>query len=1046
MASATLNVRYRCLPREDGGAETFQKVQEHRKDTNIKLDLLGRSLSATMHLAKGSVEYARVRKVLFGYSWCQTIHKVRMALPGYSRFEKITCLPQLLPEVPDLNDFIRAFNLIHDWYPKLHEQVRIHRKTWSDCNMQVLESMQKLVKADRVTGDKATFCAWAEAKLAENLEEQQRKEHEKAEGVLQEMKALLNRNVLRSECHPESQQVFREVLDKMVVQQDLETGDSTPAVDVGDALKQGCCSLGCTQDCCKELDDVRQNLQAMFALACGSEGNKSGGHWRLALKTPILRVMWIILMLDFFFMYQAGALGLLSQIFLELNVNMHKSDPLNYWPLILLPFAVIAYSICGTVLGNLVHGSFQYPPFQWARARFTIFLNPGILCGENLDKFQLQMIDWFFTDALLQSTVFFGFLFAFFPSFQGDDSWFDCFLNGLNTGALTWTSVCVVLTGLARWYCNIWLETFIIEQAHNEHLPFTWCGRSYVLHCLRQRLPNWIKFAKTEDIRNIVFRPTRCSSILMEAFQTYGILPGETSTYFLCLQRFLQIHWHDDQVWNVKQVAEWVMKENKSMDVKQNEGMDVEQNECVNLEQSESVNPQDRRKSSWEAYSRKLATWDSLLLVSHDKWGNISGFLSILAWICTVGVCIVGLKHTESRDSKCWVLIATTLAMTCTVFFLTIACEHSMPVLTAGKMFRIHGLIFVALIFFFIIFTKTMVGGPEGLSPLMTKNSTLENRGMFYNDGGNESLVTPYPACSMSWGRGQAKVGILDLAAMAYYAYAECKNHFAKLLNTSFDNVEIVKWSKFSDTPRVVAAKIGHNTTGPCTVMVAVKGTSNKLEMMIDVGVFSTVSVLQMLDMVAPLLGTVPMRVLTSIIDQLRLPWMKQTQKKWSQTLQTAVKELQDEYSNCSLVITGHSLGGNFAEMVGAQLHIPSVGFSAPGQFYMMKQFELGREAVAQNVMTVIPSMDVIPHVAKHVDTVQKILCRKPDGKFRSPHECHSIEATSCELWRVCGDQKRRDFSQKCLNVTKPLVNEKCIGQRFHHNMSAPCHLLSAAE
>merc|ERR1712129_320433 len=85
------------------------------------------------------------------------------------------------------------------------------------------------------------------------------------------------------------------------------------------------------------------------------------------------------------------------------------------------------------------------------------------------------------------------------------------------------------------------------------------------------------------------------------------------------------------------------------------------------------------------------------------------------------------------------------------------------------------------------------------------------------------------------------------------------------------------------------------------------------------------------------------------------------------------------------------------------------------GQFYMMKPFHIDRQAIAENIMTIIPSMDIVPHVAKHVDIVQRILCRTKNGKFRPPAKCHSIEASGCEIWRVCGDIQKRNFSEKCL-------------------------------
>merc|ERR1719362_1328686 len=131
--------------------------------------------------------------------------------------------------------------------------------------------------------------------------------------------------------------------------------------------------FGCDED--KHFEIVRQNLQAMYALICGPSAadNKAEESILVAMKAPFLRVMWIILMVDFFFMYEASALGMLTQIFLQLNIDMdEKSNDLYVLPLVLLPLCVSLYSILGTLLSDLVHGSFQYPPFKLARARLII--------------------------------------------------------------------------------------------------------------------------------------------------------------------------------------------------------------------------------------------------------------------------------------------------------------------------------------------------------------------------------------------------------------------------------------------------------------------------------------------------------------------------------------------------------------------------------------------------------------------------------------------------------------------------------------------------
>jgi len=94
---------------------------------------------------------------------------------------------------------------------------------------------------------------------------------------------------------------------------------------------------------------------------------------------------------------------------------------------------------------------------------------------------------------------------------------------------------------------------------------------------------------------------------------------------------------------------------------------------------------------------------------------------------------------------------------------------------------------------------------------------------------------------------------------------------------------------------------------------------------------------------------------------------------------------------------------------------------------------------VSQNVVTIMPSLDPVPHVASHLDMVQRIQCRDAQGVHRKPWSCHSLDNTMCELWRVCGDVHKRDFAQRCL--TSKLVNPDCIGKDFSANENARCRL-----
>jgi len=164
---------------------------------------------------------------------------------------------------------------------------------------------------------------------------------------------------------------------------------------------------------------------------------------------------------------------------------------------------------------------------------------------------------------------------------------------------------------------------------------------------------------------------------------------------------------------------------------------------------------------------------------------------------------------------------------------------------------------------------------------------------------------------------------------------------------------------------------------------------------------------------------------------------MRRKQESFFTKMEKVVGQLQARFPNDAMVITGHSLGAFFAEVAGAKLNVKAVGFSAPGQFYLSETLRTTRQSLLQNSLTIIPSSDVVPHVADHIDMVQRIHCLDNSGHPRNSEECHRLDLATCELWRVCGDKEGRNFAKTCLK--SKLVNRDCIGRFFSSSKDAKC-------
>jgi len=121
------------------------------------------------------------------------------------------------------------------------------------------------------------------------------------------------------------------------------------------------------------------------------------------------------------------------------------------------------------------------------------------------------------------------------------------------------------------------------------------------------------------------------------------------------------------------------------------------------------------------------------------------------------------------------------------------------------------------------------------------------------------------------------------------------------------------------------------------------------------------------------------------------------------------------------IILTGHSLGGGLARIVGTLTKQKSITFSPPGLGLSYRKYSAqrpdGRVIRASNNLVnkgtmhhhsvaVVTEFDMITQVDRQVGLVQNILCDH-EGKAHQ-NACHMLEGTICHLLEHCGDDKGR--------------------------------------
>lgn len=122
-------------------------------------------------------------------------------------------------------------------------------------------------------------------------------------------------------------------------------------------------------------------------------------------------------------------------------------------------------------------------------------------------------------------------------------------------------------------------------------------------------------------------------------------------------------------------------------------------------------------------------------------------------------------------------------------------------------------------------------------------------------------------------------------------------------------------------------------------------------------------------------------------------------------------------YPEATIALTGHSLGGGVAMLVGAKLKLPAISFSGPNSLLSSIKFGFSTENLNTFALNVVPQRDPIARVDDFALITQQIRCRIEHNE--PSYLCHSIVRTICEIQFTCGSDKRPPIND-CLEYDYP--------------------------
>ncbi|EMD44104.1 Hypothetical protein EHI5A_147950 [Entamoeba histolytica KU27] len=122
----------------------------------------------------------------------------------------------------------------------------------------------------------------------------------------------------------------------------------------------------------------------------------------------------------------------------------------------------------------------------------------------------------------------------------------------------------------------------------------------------------------------------------------------------------------------------------------------------------------------------------------------------------------------------------------------------------------------------------------------------------------------------------------------------------------------------------------------------------------------------------------------------------------------TVVQSEMSKASNKQYIVTGHSLGGGLANIVGSELGIVSFGISPPGTYLGAKAQKLKKKDIRLFARAVIPDRDIVASLGVEGGLQMSIPC------YEHGFGCHSIDNSVCMIGSLCHYNENENIKNIC--------------------------------
>ncbi|CAK9012941.1 Lipase_3 domain-containing protein [Durusdinium trenchii] len=280
------------------------------------------------------------------------------------------------------------------------------------------------------------------------------------------------------------------------------------------------------------------------------------------------------------------------------------------------------------------------------------------------------------------------------------------------------------------------------------------------------------------------------------------------------------------------------------------------------------------------------------------------------------------------------------------------------------------------------------------------------------------------------WHKPADSWSTIDFAFLSDFAYSRADTSQEQLLRWFGEHpdetVEYIEPKRYPDIAAhkessIIFKVVRVENREQTTFVVAVRGTTNTYDLLADMQIWFPAMLFQWLRFVLPF-GSLWNPVIPAMIDYMNiLETAPSHQLSYRRDLGNFVTALKHKNPDARVVLTGHSLGGGVAMIVGALQQVPVVAISGPNSVLSRLKFGLDRNLLDVYTLNIIPRGDPVPGIDDQALLTENIHCRTRQGEYLGA--CHLVSRTLCELSYSCGSGPRPPIARcaKDFDYPEPL-------------------------